>query len=153
MANVSLRPMSDQEFDDWFADSKRAYAGDLARAYRQSNSDTQATVDALSTRMLPVGRHTNGHRFLRVLDGEDPVGWLWLGPGDAGALYIYDIVIAADRRGEGFGTAALLATEEIARSLGFDSVGLSVFGHNPRAKTLYEAVGYQTVTTQMRKPL
>jgi ribosomal protein S18 acetylase RimI-like enzyme len=103
--------------------------------------------------MLPEGAATASHQFLRVLDGDEPVGWLWLGPGDDDALWIYDIVIAPDRRDRGFGASTLRAVEEIARSRGLGAVGLNVFGHNPRAKALYEAVGFETVTTQMRKPL
>ena len=45
------------------------------------------------------------------------------------------------------------AVEGAARERGARAVALNVFGHNPRAKALYEAVGYATVTTQMRKPL
>lgn len=153
MPEVSLRPMSDAEFDDWFARSKEGYADDLARAYGRLEADARAMADAASARMLPDGRATTGHEFLRVLRGDDPVGWLWLGPGDDGGLWIYDIVMAPDAQGRGFGTATLGAVEAIARARGLGAIALNVFGHNPRARALYEAVGYETVTTEMRKRL
>jgi ribosomal protein S18 acetylase RimI-like enzyme len=153
MTDIALRPMNEDEFDDWYAASTRGYADDLARAYAISIGDARARVAALSSRLLPDGRATAGHEFLRVLDGDQPVGWLWLGPGDDGALWIYDIVVAPGRRGRGYGAATLVAVEAIARAQGSAAVGLDVFGHNARAKALYEAAGFETVTTEMRKRL
>jgi ribosomal protein S18 acetylase RimI-like enzyme len=153
MPEVSLRAMTDAEFGDWFAQSERGYADDLVRAYDHTETDARAMAAAVSTRMLPGGRGTDGHDFFRVLDGDAAVGWLWLGPGDDGALWIYDIVIAPAQRGRGVGTATLAAVEALAHARGLGAVALNVFGHNPRAQALYEAAGYETVTTQMRKRL
>jgi GNAT superfamily N-acetyltransferase len=151
--SVMLRPMSDAEFDEWFAASTRGFTADLARAYGRSDSDAHAMANAAAARMLPDGRATAGHEFLRVMAGAAAVGSLWLGPGTDGALWIFDIVIEAGQRGRGYGTATLHAVEDLARSRDLPAVALNVFGHNPRAHALYEAVGYTTVTTEMRKRL
>jgi ribosomal protein S18 acetylase RimI-like enzyme len=147
-----MRPMSDAEFDDWFAGSMQGYRDDLALAYELSDEDARAAAETASARMLPGGRATAGQEFFRVLDGDDAVGSLWLGL-DGGTLWIYDIVMAPEHRSRGLGTATLRAVDEIARARGARAVALNVFGHNPRARALYEAAGYETVTTQMRKPL
>jgi GNAT superfamily N-acetyltransferase len=145
--------MSDDEFGDWFARSLNNYSRDLARAYDKPDDGSQADAEAAARRMLPDGRATAGHHFLRILDGDVPAGWLWLGPVEDGVAWIYDIEVGDTERGRGVGTAALEAAETFVRTLGARAIALNVFGHNPRARALYEAVGYATVTTQMRKPL
>ena len=45
----------------------------------------------------------------------------------------------------------MLAAEEFARSRGAHKIGLNVFGHNPRAISLYQSLGYSTVAMRMRK--
>ena len=57
------------------------------------------------------------------------------------------------RRGEGLGRAAMLAAEQVAREAGWSALGLNVFGHNPRARGLYDSLGYEVAATTMAKPL
>ncbi len=104
-------------------------------------------------RLLPEGRMTSDHSFFRILDQEESVGWLWVGPqaDDAGAMWIYDIEVEESAQGRGIGRQAMLAAEEVARSRGAHEVGLNVFGHNPRAISLYQSLGYSTVAMRMRK--
>ncbi len=68
-----------------------------------------------------------------------------------GSLFIWDIVIDPGRRGRGYGRAAMEALEPLARSLGYDTIRLHVFGHNEVARSLYSAVGYTETDVQMAK--
>ena len=43
--------------------------------------------------------------------------------------------------------------EDYARSHGAHTLGLSVFDFNHGARKLYESMGYETVTTKMKKQL
>lgn len=84
------------------------------------------------------------------------VGYLWIGPDtsdDAGAWWIWDIVIDADKRGRGFGRMAMVLGEEYARAQGAHALGLSVFGFNTGARGLYESLGYETTSVKMLKRL
>jgi ribosomal protein S18 acetylase RimI-like enzyme len=47
----------------------------------------------------------------------------------------------------------MLAGEDFARTHGAESIGLNVFGQNTGARALYEDLGYETVSVQMRKRL
>ncbi|AJC61513.1 sortase-like acyltransferase [Streptomyces sp. 769] len=91
-----------------------------------------------------------------VDDAGVAVGYLWIGPDtsdDAGAWWIWDIVIDADKRGRGFGRMAMTLGEEYARAQGAHTLGLSVFGFNTGARGLYESLGYETTSVKMRKRL
>jgi GNAT superfamily N-acetyltransferase len=94
--------------------------------------------------------------LLRILDADGrPVGVLWVAPHPRrpAAGWVYDIEVDEDRRGQGFGRAAMLAAEDVARSEGWTAIGLNVFGRNARARALYESLGYTVDSLQMTKVL
>ena len=155
MSSVSLREMTGSEFDSWLERLVRTYAEERARAHGRSPRDATLEAKEETERLLPDGRRTSNHFFFRILDQEDPVGWLWVGPqaGNDGAMWIYKIEIDEFSRSRGIGRLGMLAAEQFARSLGAHEVGLNVFGHNLGAIALYESLGYSTVAKQMRKPL
>ena len=72
---------------------------------------------------------------------------------DPGAWWVWDIVINADQRGQGFGRAAMLLGQEYARRHGAITLGLSVFGFNTGARGLYDSLGYETTSVKMLKKL
>ncbi len=71
--------------------------------------------------ILSAGRDTPGHRFWTVHDDQcTSVGVLWIAQvtGRADRLFIYDIWIDPERRGQGLGAATLAALEALARAEG-----------------------------------
>ena len=91
-----------------------------------------------------------------MTEADEAVGAVWIAPQreiSSGAAFIYDIVIDADRRGHGYGRAAMEALEPLARSLGYDRIQLHVFGHNAVARRLYLSLGYLETDIQMEKGL
>jgi ribosomal protein S18 acetylase RimI-like enzyme len=98
-----------------------------------------------------------GHEIFHVQTGSgDTVGYLWIGQDqsdDPNAWWVWDVVIDADQRSRGFGREAMRLAEDVARSRGARSLGLSVFGFNSRARALYESLGYETTSIKMRKTL
>jgi ribosomal protein S18 acetylase RimI-like enzyme len=68
-------------------------------------------------------------------------------------VFIYDIEVDEAFRGRGYGRAALLALEPLARELGYDTVGLHVFGDNEVARNLYRTSGYVETDVMMNKRL
>ena len=57
------------------------------------------------------------------------------------------------QRGKGYGKQLMLLIEEKARELGLKSLGLHVFAYNDVALKLYETVGYEVSSLNMRKNL
>lgn len=153
---AAVRPMTDEEFEAWVAHEAEGYAVDLAEAAGSTLDEARRRAEAQLASLLPDGLGTARTFLLRVLDREGaPVGVLWLGPhpqrADAG--WVYEIEIEEDRRGQGLGRAAMLAAEEVAARAGWTALGLNVFGHNPRARALYDSLGYRVAATTMTKPL
>ena len=152
--DIQLRTLDREEFVGYRERSVPAYAEELVRA---RGIDLRAALrDAEETfpQSLEVLTETGQWIFRAVHDGVD-VGWLWLGPPPHGGpgLFVYDVEIDEEHRGEGLGRALMLAAEIVVRDSGYDRLGLNVFGWNSRAESLYRSLGYQVTSTQMVKPL
>lgn len=127
----------------------RTAAGEDAEHARQHAESQYA-------QFFPGGAPAPGHRLYFVLDGESQVGTLWIGPAPDstdGKEWVYYVEVDEPLRGRGYGTAAMLLAEEDSASHGAAELGLNVFGFNKRARGLYESLGYETMSLQMRKLL
>ncbi|WP_286160553.1 GNAT family N-acetyltransferase [Streptomyces yunnanensis] len=143
-------------FPAWLERSRAEYAKDLVAA-GQTPEDAHRHADESMARSFPSGSPGPGHVVFDVVDGAGvAVGYLWIGPDtsdDAGAWWIWDIVIDADKRARGLGRRVMVLGEEYARAQGAHTLGLSVFGFNTGARGLYESLGYQTTSVKMLKRL
>lgn len=74
------------------------------------------------------------------------MGWSGLGAGRV--PYVYDIEIMQERRGQGFGRAAMIAVESLIKEAGGTEIMLNVFGFNEPARRLYASLGYRVVAIQ-----
>lgn len=153
---VTLQEISATEFPTWLDRSCTEYAGDLV-TQGQSHEDALRLATESMNQSFPDGVLSPGNEVFHVVDETgEIVGYLWIGrdlSGGPGAWWVWDIVIDADQRGRGLGRAAMLLGEQLARSNGAHSLGLSVFGFNTGARGLYESLGYETTTVKMRKTL
>ena len=151
-----LRPMRPDEFPAMVAASKAGYAHDItvhggmaAEVARQKAESDFATI-------LPDGLATPGHAMFVIEANEQPVGRLWIAERTAyGArsLFIYEIEIDGEHRGQGLGRAAMLLAEDEARARGLSRIELNVFGGNEVARGLYRSLGYGESAVQMAKEL
>jgi len=130
---VTLRPMTDDEYDAYKATALEDYAAERAQA-----EDTSLAEE-----------RTPGHRFWRVVtDDGTRVSSLWVHvEADKRRAFIYDLVIDAAWRGAGYGEATMRALEEELRPAGLTHIGLNVFGHNRVARALYDKLGYRVAAT------
>jgi ribosomal protein S18 acetylase RimI-like enzyme len=146
--------MTPERFVTWRASSVAAYADENVTAGHWSADSALALAEAQFAELLPDGLDTQGSWLWSVVEaaGEE-VGILWVARRREGRAFIYDIEMNPARRGEGFGTAALLALEDWCRANGFSTIGLHVFGHNEGAWRLYRRLGYKATSVQMEKPL
>jgi ribosomal protein S18 acetylase RimI-like enzyme len=155
---VQLVPMSQGEFDafiewsicDYVAEMVKAGIWDPVQAEEKCRQETRET--------LPQGSSTPDHYFYTIRDDQTDmaVGVLWLGVLRKQVVpiaYINDLFIEEKHRRRGYATQAMLAAEEKARQLGFSGIGLHVFGHNKPAIALYQKLGYEATSIQMRKQL
>ena len=72
---------------------------------------------------------------------------------DSQTCFIWDIEVRVEARGQGYGRAALLALEQLALDLGYDAIGLHVFGANTVARELYLTSGYIETDVSMVKAI
>ena len=147
--------MPPERYVTWHAYSVAGYAEENVKSGRWTEDEALANSQRDFKELLPDGLDTAGHELWSVVDTDgDEAGILWVAtdrrPGHA---FIYDIEMNPDRRGEGLGTATMLALEDWCRENGIGSIGLHVFGHNGGAWRLYKRMGYVETSVQMEKHL
>ena len=158
MLEVTLQPMTAEEFATWRERSIRAYADEHVAAGNFAPDEALTRSTAEFHQLLPEGRGTAGQLLYSARDaaGAD-VGILWLSlthpRGAPDTAFIFDIEVLPERRGQGYGRAVLAAGEDEVRRHGVSALGLNVFGDNPTAIGLYTSAGYAVTTQQMRKVL
>ena len=153
---IRVRPMTPDEFAAWQEHSATEYAGEVSAARGIPLEDARRIAAESFDRHLPDGQGTAGVHIVLGEDAEGSrVGILWVGPNPdgVGPAWVYDIEVAEDRRGEGWGRALMTEAERLAREDGHEELGLNVFGSNTVARRLYESLGYEPSSIQMRKPL
>lgn len=152
---IELVTFPAEELPAWLENQRAEYrahriaAGDDEEAATRRAHESQATYFA-------GGRPAAGHEVFSVHQNGERVGVLWVGPhpdGLDGVAWVWDIEIDAAQRGKGFGRATMRAAEEWARDAGYESLALNVFGFNTVARSLYESMGFETTSLQMRKAL
>ncbi|BBH70760.1 hypothetical protein ACTI_74450 [Actinoplanes sp. OR16] len=153
MAEVSVRPMTATEFENWQHELAADYAREQVAAGNWPAEGAYERAREGNAALLAAGDHLT----LTGVAGDQPIGRLWIGldhpRGVPGCAFLYDIEVAAEHRGRGLGRALLAAGEEAARAGGAQSLELNVFGSNAKAAALYLSSGYEVVTQQLRKPL
>ena len=106
-----------------------------------SREQAEAKVERDVAHVLPDGLATAGTHIWAVEEEGRVVGTVFVGVRDGGA-WLYDITIAAAERGKGYGRAAMTALEDEVRALGYDTIGLNVWGGNDVARGLYRSLGW-----------
>jgi GNAT superfamily N-acetyltransferase len=152
--SVRLEPMTQDQFTAYRAVAEADYAEGIARSGAMSEASARLKATADFARLIPGGLGTADHHFFTAYDGGDQVGMLWLHieqKPDGAHAFGYDFSVREDLRRSGYGRAIMVAAEQLCRERGVLSVGLSVFGFNAGAQALYEQMGFEVTTTQMRK--
>jgi len=131
---------ADTEFEDiTTADTPGAAWLNL---YYQAN-DVEVAHYGIARRMLSENR-LMPTTFITIWDGTTPVGvaMLTLERGYAG---VFDVAVAADQRGKGYGKRLMTAVLVNARQQGAHSAFLQVMHENEAALKLYDGLGFKTV--------
>jgi GNAT superfamily N-acetyltransferase len=152
MTELALREKSSNELRAWLANMWDEYRKDLLDA-GNSPEDADSNIERNRSQLLVGDELANGQFVFDVLRDDVRVGTLWLGVKSGSDWWIYDIVVNEEFRGTGLGRPTLRAAEEYVRTHGGTRLGLNVFGPNKVARHLYDATGYEVVSTQMLKDL
>jgi ribosomal protein S18 acetylase RimI-like enzyme len=149
-----LVPMSKHDFEHYEKAITIEYAKDLAIAEGLTREQSLARSQASTDSLLPDGYSTKNMWIFSPQNKEgETVGVLWLALNDQeeSEMYVYDIEIFEQFRSRGFGRALMVAAEEFTCEIGMERIGLNVFGHNPKAKALYESLNYEVRSTSPGK--
>ena len=153
---LRLRPATQDEFDDWLPRQEAGYAEQIIASGSMPLQEARQKARRDTQRSFSAGLATPGQLVFRVLAEEKPVAWLWLavpGPDDPLMAWVYDVEVDEAYRGRGYGRQTMLLAEQEARARGMTSIGLNVHGKNIPALSLYDSLGYEVTTQQMKKPV
>ena len=127
---LGIRPMAGQQDAEW-----------CARI--MSTSEPWISLGRGYDKSLEIIQHPEREVWI-AWRGEARAGFLVLNLKGAFVGYVQTICMSADARGRGLGTELLAFGEErIFRD--FPNVFLCVSSFNPRARALYERLGYETI--------
>jgi GNAT superfamily N-acetyltransferase len=149
---IALRRLREDEYEAWDAAHRAEYGRGLVEHVGMTREQAETKVERDVARVLPDGLATASTYIWAVEEEDRVVGTVFVGVRDGGA-WLYDITIAADERGKGYGRAAMTALEDEVRALGYDTIGLNVWGGNEVARGLYRSLGWAEEAVHMRKRL
>lgn len=154
MTAVELEPMSAERFVSWNSRLIEVFAEEKVKAGNWSAEEALERSTAENAQELPDGLDSVGHDiFIGTVDGQE-VGVLWLFTDPALEVpetAIYDIEVAADHQGKGYGRGLLEAAEGWCAIHGVALLRLQVFGFNTTAINLYRSAGFETTNIRMAK--
>ncbi len=156
MAELTLRPMTGEEYDAWYPRAITEYATGHVKAGSMRADRAHDLATKQFAELLPDGLGTDTHHLLVGEADGVRAGLLWLNiPTDREAVnaFVYDVEVDADQRGKGYGRAMMVCAESYCRDHGAATIRLHVFGDNTVARRLYESLGYETTNVNMAKPL
>ena len=155
---IKLIPMTETEFKAYLEEDIKEYAEVNVRNGYWDETEALEKSKQAHDQLLPDGPATKDQHLFSVIDetSGDAVGVLWLeikADRPTPAAFIYDIKINEGLRGRGYGRQTLYAAENLLRSMNIKTLSLHVFSDNTAAKRLYEKVGFETISYNMRKVL
>lgn len=150
--------MTEAEFEAYRAAGTEVYLKEKMIAESISEENARRIAEKSFATLLPDGIGSAGQYLFTIAEelSNAPVGILWIGArhGEGKAVaFVYDVYIVDAYQGRGYGKIAMLLAEEEAKKLGYSRIGLHVFGHNRRARALYEKLDYQVIDLIMEKDL
>jgi GNAT superfamily N-acetyltransferase len=122
----------------------QTYAPEAVIEIRILTDEELPRVDAA----LPLDRLTGSIAdagYLIAWEDGSPIGHAylaWAGT-ELGLPELQDVFVTPGRRGAGVGTALTRKAERLVAAQGHDRLSLSVGVRNPRARALYERLGYE----------
>jgi ribosomal protein S18 acetylase RimI-like enzyme len=122
-------------------------AGELARLFRDFNTEFDEAVPEIPVLTERISEHIAGDDATFLLAGEGPDGFSMVRfrpqlTSPAAGAYLEELYVAPAMRGNGLGRALLEATMEEARRRGADHIDLNTSVDDLAAIGLYESAGF-----------
>lgn len=149
---ISLRPMTQEQFDEFYAYAVSSYAESRAKAGLETPEQAIVTSREQFVELLPDGKETKDNQLWQAYDGSTNIGMLWIESSGPRA-FVYDIVVEESQRRRGYGASIMNAGARWSQEHGSTALGLNVFGYNDGARALYEKLGYTVNSETVQKPL
>jgi RimJ/RimL family protein N-acetyltransferase len=158
---ISLRPMTEKIFNDYYNTSLKDYAQEHVKAGNWHEDEAEQKAEEQFKRLLPNGLASENHFLFSICDdkkwGDNGiVGVLWLHfmtKNKDKRAFIYDFEINEQERGKGLGKKTMNVIDEFCKREGAKHISLHVFAHNERAIALYKKMGYDTTDYYMSKQI
>lgn len=155
---ITLRKMKQEEYHEYLPELTSNYAQDLADNLDLPIEQALERATTQISALLPQGLETPDHTLFTICDETaesfQRVGILWVFvEQQRRRAFIYDIRVDPDSRGKGYGRQAITWLEQWLRGQGIQKLELNVFGGNPIARHLYESMGFEPFSINMRKML
>jgi ribosomal protein S18 acetylase RimI-like enzyme len=153
---VVLRPMGESEYEAWHEPAVDNYAQSFVDSAILTPEKARERSRKDFADLLPDGLATPKHHLWTAWDGDEAVGILWVFVNDDtgnSQAFIYDIEVGETQRRRGYGRAIIEALVEWSRLKQLESIRLNVFGHNAGAIALYEQLGFEVMSQQMKLSL
>jgi ribosomal protein S18 acetylase RimI-like enzyme len=154
-SEVRLVPMPGERLPGWLDRSMAEYVASRMRS-GESREAAEANMRQSLDKWFPGGSPAAGHHVWELtLEDDTVVGQLWIGPFTPGSSdwWVFEVEVDAAHRRQGHARRGLELAHVVARDAGATSIGLNVFGYNTGARHLYEELGYEVTSVQMRLPL
>jgi ribosomal protein S18 acetylase RimI-like enzyme len=149
--------MTEAELCTYLEAAVPAYAIAKTEGEGLSKEDALKVAEESFRRLLPEGVNSANQFLFSVQDQKgSTIGTLWFAKKqERGKIsaFVYDINLLPESRGKGLGRELMGLLEAETRRLGFERIGLHVFGYNKRAIHLYEDCGFETTNRIMEKLL
>lgn len=154
MLKLKLEKMTEEEFDNYLEFFIPDYAQDLSVNFILPLDKAMEESKGLMNDLLPNKQNSDGQFLYNIhcTEKKEKVGMIWYSiKPDSDRAYIYHIYINEQFRKMGYASSVLLELEGMVKSSGITSLGLSVFGQNQHAYSLYKKLGYKTASISMGK--
>ena len=152
---IRLRELGDEELPAYLDEARRFYAADMVAHGRMSAEHAREKSRRDHASLFPGGKRQAGHHVcaIEVAESGEQVGRMMYALRDRGVLFLYQVELDPDARGQGYGREAMGLLEEEGRRLGATRIELNVFGDNDVARGLYRSLGFAEQAVYMLKEL
>ncbi|MCO6183660.1 GNAT family N-acetyltransferase [Leuconostoc fallax] len=147
--------MKSKAFQEYISFAVNEYAKEKIEVGSWSTKQAQQNAQMTYDRLLPKGLNTPHHFLYSIYDDTVIVGYIWFGADNENQsrAFIFDFEIYHDYQNNGFGSQALKLVSNEAKKMGFDTIGLHVFGNNDKAIHVYQKSGFDITDIKMQKKI
>jgi len=148
--------MTAEEYGEFMARILPVYVAERANADRVSPLEADHFVREQLLQLLPRGRETIGHDFLRIIrvGTSEWLGGVWASTDlVAKTAFLYNITVFPNFRRRGVAREAVSLLQDRVSALGCATLALNVFATNIAAMSLYKTMGFEVVSSHMNKAL